>query len=362
MNTLHIDTRPDWRGGQNQILLLLRGLRARGHGAELMVLRGSPLEGRAGAEGFTVHAFSPGLVRLSAASHLRGILKAGRFDIVHAHDPHGLTAVWLAGAHHRTALVAARRVVYPLSSSRVALARYRATRRILAVSALVAQSVIASGIDAARVAVVHDGIEMPPATTAETRRQARARWGAAEDDMVLGCVGYLLPDKGQEALIRVLPAVRAGFPRSRLLLAGDGPCRTQLEKLAHELGVTPAVIFAGFVEEIGEVYRALDIFLFSALDEGLGSSLLEAMAYGLPVIAVTSGGVPEIVENERNGLLVPAFGEGSSSAIVELLADRAKAARLGAAARETVAARFSADRMVEGTLEEYQKILAVAAR
>ena len=359
MNTLHLDTRPDWRGGQNQVLLLLRGLRARGHGAELMALRGSPLESRARAEGFAVHTLSARLMRLSAAQYLRRLLRQKRFDIVHAHDPHGLTAAWLAGAHHRAALVASRRVVYPLSASSLGLARYRAAQRILAVSQFVARSVIASGIESAHLAVVHDGIELPPAPTVEMRRQARARWGVGDDDALLGCVGYLVPNKGQGALIRALPAVRARFPRAKLLLAGDGPCRRQLEELAQGLGVASAVIFAGFVEEIADVYRALDVFLFPSLGDALGTSLLAAMANGLPVIAVASGGVPEVVESERNGLLVPeSRAEQFSEFIMSLLADGAKLARLGAVARETIASRFTADRMVEKTLQQYQNIPA----
>ena len=362
MNTLHLDTRPDWRGGQNQILLLLRGLRGRGHGAELMALRGSLLAFRARAEGVIVHDLPSRLMRLGAARHLRRLLQQKHFDIVHAHDPHGLTAAWLAGAHRRSALVASRRVAYSLNPSNLSLARYRATRCILAVSSFVAQSVIASGIDVAHVTVVHDGIELPPVPTAEMRSEARARYGVAEDELLLGCVGYLLPEKGQDALLRALPAVRAHFPRTKLLLAGDGPSRPQLEKLAGELGIMPAVIFAGFVEEVAEAYRALDIFLFPSLAEPLGSSLLAAMAHGLPVVAVASGGVPEIVESGRNGLLVTASrAEEFAGAILELLADPAKAARLGEAARETVTLRFTADRMVEGTLAEYQKTLAPGA-
>ncbi len=146
--------------------------------------------------------------------------------------------------------------------------------------------------------------KFPQPQPTEMRRAARARWNITDQDLLLGCVGYLLPEKGQDTLLRALPQIRAQFPNCRIILAGDGPCRVKLQSLARELGIVDAVIFAGFVEDVEAVYRALDLFVFPSLAEPLGSSLLTAMAHGLPVIAVASGGVPEIIENGRNGILV----------------------------------------------------------
>jgi glycosyltransferase involved in cell wall biosynthesis len=359
MKILHLDTRPDWRGGQLQILLTLRGLRERGHDAQLMARRDSPLARRAAAEGFSVHLFPPRFLRLQAALCLREILDQQAFDILHAHDPHGLTAVWLTRAHRRSRLVVARRVAYPLSRAPLSLARYRAACRIIAVSQFVADSVIASGINSSRVAVVYDGVEIPPATTTEIRRSARARWKITDHDLLIGCVGYLLPEKGQDTLLRALPQIRVQFPSCRIILAGDGPCRAKLQSLVNELGIADAVVFAGFVEDVETVYRAIDLFVFPSLAEPLGSSLLTAMAHGLPVIAVASGGVPEIIENGSNGILVdsPDALKFATSAC-QMLNDRNGAARMAKTARETVERRFSAELLAENTLQQYQTILS----
>lgn len=358
MKILHLDTRPDWRGGQLQILLTLRGLRERGHDAQLMARRDSPLARRATAEGFSVHLFPPRFLRLQAALCLREIFDQQAFDILHAHDPHGLTAAWLVRAHRRSRLVVARRVAYPLSRAPLSLARYRAACRIIAVSQFVANSVIASGIESKCVAVVYDGVEIPTATTMEMRRAARARWKITDHDLLIGCVGYLLPEKGQETLLRALPQIRAQFPNCRVILAGDGPCRVKLQTLARELRIVDAVIFAGFVEDVELVYRALDLFVFPSLAEPLGSSLLTAMACGLPVLAVASGGVPEIIENGRNGILVdsPDAPKFATSAC-QMLNDPGGAARMAKAARETVERRFSSQLLAENTLQQYQAIL-----
>jgi glycosyltransferase involved in cell wall biosynthesis len=155
-----------------------------------------------------------------------------------------------------------------------------------------------------------------------------------------------------------MPVILKDFPTCHLLLAGDGPSRPALEKLARELNVSRAVIFAGFVEHIESIYHALDIFLFPSLAEPLGTSMLAAMSYGLPVIGVASGGVPEIVASEKNGLLVPKPDADAFAVCVKrLLRDREEARRFGDAARATIAEKFTDDRMVEATLRSYQALL-----
>lgn len=297
-------------------------------------------------------------MRLDALLCLREMLDQQQFEIIHAHDPHALTAAWLARAHQGSALVVSRRVAYPLGQAWPALARYRAAHRIIAVSRFVAKSVIASGIDAGRVGIVHDGVEIPTAISAESRAAARRRWRIPDNAILLGCVGYLLPEKGQELLIRAMPLVLTEFPNCKLLLAGDGPLRPRLESLVVDLELQNAVIFAGFVENIDSVYRAFDAFVFPSLAEPLGSSLLAAMAYGLPAVAIESGGVPEIIENERDGALVSIPNESELARLIcDLLGDPQKMRLLGKAARQKIARDFTAGQLAGNTLHEYEKAL-----
>lgn len=361
MKILHVDTRPDWRGGQHQILLTLRGQQKRGHDTQLLTRRGSPLGQLATAEKFSVHTFSPRFARLDALLCLREITHQQRFDVIHAHDPHALTAAWLSRAHVRSALVVSRRVAYRLRRGWPALARYRAAHRIVAVSQFVAESVLAAGVDASRVAVVYDGVEIPAVTSAEVRTAARRRWGIADATPLVGCVGYLLPEKGQEFLLRAMKSILAEFSACKLLLAGDGPMRARLESLARELSIGNSIVFAGFVEDTDAVYRALDLFVFPSLAEPLGSSLLAAMAHGLPAVAVASGGVSEIIENTRNGVLVPpSDARALANAICSLLRDPPASQQLASAARETVVHRFTAAQLAEKTLQEYEHAIRIS--
>ncbi len=357
ISSIHIDTRPDWRGGQNQVLLTVRGLKARGHAVELLALSGGALERRAHDEGFRVHSIPAGSVRWDGSMLLRKLMQERNYDIVHAHDPHALTLAWLAKAHRRCVLIVQRRVANPLSRGPFALARYRAAKRIFAVSKFIAESVTRSGIPANQVDVIYEGTKLPDPTTVGERTSSRDRFKVAATETLLGCVGYLLPEKGQEVLIRAMPAIVKDFPACRLLLAGDGPSRPALEKLTRDLNLARSVIFAGFIERIATVYHALDIFLFPSLAEPLGTSMLAAMSYGLPVVGVASGGVPEIVASEKNGLLVPSSDPAAFvSCVGRLMRDREESARFGAAARATIAEKFTDDLMVENTLARYQAL------
>ena len=361
MRVLLVDLETEWRGGQNQALLLLKGLRARGHEAELVAARGSALGERAAACGVRVHSVSRGFFRIPAAQTIRGLLRGGRFGVVHANEAHAVTAVWLAlwdrRAPLRVPFVISRRVGYPIGKSSLARARYRAAARIVANSKWVAEQAAASGAPREKISVVYEGAEIPPRFTAEQQQAARARWGISDSTPLLGCVGVLLPDKGQEWLIRALAEVRKEFPGTKLLLAGDGPCRGKLELLAKQLGLESDVIFAGFVKDIENVYAALDVFLLPSFFEALNNSLLAAMAYEIPSIAFNKGALGEIIEDGKSGLLVsgPNVGE-ITAAIAHMVREHESARQLGKAGRQRVEENFSAAKMVEGMVGVYDAI------
>ena len=354
-----IDLETAWRGGQNQALLLLKGLEARGHPAELVAANGSALAARAAASGVPVHCVTRGIARLPAARKIRELLRSARFDVVHANEAHAVTAAWLAGAHKRVPVVISRRVGFPIGKSQLARARYEAAARIVANSRWVAEQAAASGALREKLTVVYEGVEVPPCFTPEQKRAARQEWKIAPGAQLLGCVGVLLPDKGQEWLIRCLAELRKEFPSVKLLLAGDGPCRDKLESLAQELGVTDAVIFAGFVTEVEKVYAALDVFVLPSFFEALNNSLLAAMAYEIPSIAFDRGALGEIIEDGASGFLVKAADVlALQHAVAGILRDPMKAKKILEAGRRRVEENFSAEKMVEEMIRVYEAVVA----
>jgi glycosyltransferase involved in cell wall biosynthesis len=352
---LIVDLGRGYRGGQHQALLLAQGLLARGHAPVLLTIRDSLLAERARASGITVHEVPEKSRRLAAIFTIRKLLRARAIDLVHANEPHALTAAWLARVHRTIPVVASRRVIYPLSPSALSQARYRAAACIIAVSQYVAQ---ATGLPRERLAVIPDGVPFLPAPTRTEREIARRSFGIPQDVPLVGCVAVLTPDKGQAILIRALQTIRQHFPQAHLLLVGEGLCREDLIALVKRLQLESAVHFAGFLNDLNQAYATMDVFAFPAQAEGLGSALLMAMAAGIPAVALASGGIPEIVENERTGLLIqepdPAM---LAEAIERLFTDRATASRLGEFARESISRHYSADQMVDATLQLYERLI-----
>jgi len=354
-----VDLETAWRGGQNQALLILKGLRARGHAAELVAAKGSALGERARESGVNVHFVSRGLFRVPAALKIREVVRGGGFDLVHANEAHAVSAVWLARAHKHIPFLISRRVGYPIGKSHASRARYQAATHIIANSNWVAEQAGNSGAPRDKVTVVYEGAEIPPLFTDAERSAARSRWGISGDAPLLGCVGVLLPDKGQEWLIRALAELRNDFPTAKLLLAGDGPCRPKLESLAQELELGDAVLFPGFVKDVEGVYAALDLFLLPSFFEALNNSLLAAMAYEIPSIAFNRGALGEIIEHEKSGLLVSGSDVSEIyAAAARLLRDPGYARSLGQTARKRVEENFSAEQMVSGMIRVYEESLA----
>ena len=363
MKALLVDLETAWRGGQNQALLILKGLDAHGQEAELVAAQGSALGERARESGRQVHFVSRGLFRVPAAWKVHELVRGGGFDLVHANEAHAVSAVWLAGAHRRIPFLISRRVGYPIGKSRASRARYEAASRIIANSNWVAEQAAGSGAPREKLTVVYEGTEIPPLFTVAERVVARSRWGISDDEQLLGCVGVLLPDKGQEWLIRAVAELRKEFRGAKLLLAGDGPCLSKLKVLAHELGVREAVLFTGFVKDVESVYAALDVFLLPSFFEALNNSLLAAMAYEIPSIAFHRGALGEIIENEKSGLLVsgPDVPE-ICQAVGRILKDQRFAASLAKEGRKRVQRNFSAEHMVDGILRVYEEVLGSQAR
>jgi glycosyltransferase involved in cell wall biosynthesis len=366
---LIVDLDTEWRGGQNQALLMLEGFNARHHIAELLTQEGSALGERAAARGVTVHYVSRRTTRVSAALKIAELLRSSspnpelhsddrKFALVHANEAHAVTSAWLARAHRSVPLVVSRRVGFPLKEDNFARSRYRAAARILPISEWVAGILANSGIPQEQMTVVYEGVEVSRLPSPQIRHAARMRFGITDESPLIGCVGVLLPDKGQDALIRALATVRAEFPSVKLLLVGDGPDKSRLQNLAAKLNVTDAVIFAGFVSAMESVYPALDLFAFPSRFEGLGTSLLSAMSYAIPSVAFRACAFPEIIEHGRSGLLAELNNDESlANSLAAILRNPEIALQIGRAARQRIDQKFSAPKMVENMLAVYESLL-----
>lgn len=363
LRTLHFDTEIAWRGGQQQTLLLAEGLARRGQGVVLAAPAKSELLPRARAAGLSVTALAArGDLDVVAAIRLAGRIRSERFDLLHCHTAHAhgvaMLALKLVRPALRPKLVVSRRVAFSASSPLMTRKKFLRADLVLAVSRAVAEGLIQAGVDAARVAVVRDGIvlDRPPVAPLE-RDRVRQLFRLAPSDRLVLHLAHLGAEKGQSDLIAAAQAIRTAAPEACIAFVGGGSRRGHLERQAASLNAR--VYFAGFwpPERVPALLAAADLFVLPSRREGLGSVLYEAMAAGVPIVATRTGGIPEIVRDQETGLLVPPGDpKALAGAIIRLLNDSTLASRLSASAREFVRREGSADRMVEETLAAYRKL------
>jgi len=348
LRVLHIDSGRDWRGGQRQVLLLAQAQREAGHEPLVVAEPGSPLVQRLRARGIAVAAVRlRGEWDVTAARRLRALVRTWRADLVHAHDAraHGVALMALLGRTD-VPLVVTRRVAFVPRHGRLKYGRRVA--RFIAISRAVREAMIEGHVDPQRIDVVYSGVPAPTIVRARDWR-LECRWPA--DTVLCGVVGAMTAEKG----IDTLAAIAARLPeaarrRARLLLLGGsaaGPC---------DIGGV-AAFRAGFVDEVHGAMAGLDLLWHPSRAEGLGTAVIDAMALGVPPVAFAVGGLPELIEHGRNGLLVPpenieAFAAAATTLIVDAGARRALAEQ-----GPRRAAAFDVGHMAEGTQRTYERVL-----
>jgi glycosyltransferase involved in cell wall biosynthesis len=217
-----------------------------------------------------------------------------------------------------------------------------------------------TGRRAAKIEVVHTGIDLDQFVPGSDRDAARAELGLAANTLAIGTLSRLEEDrKGIAEFIRMAASIAGGFPDARFVIAGDGWQRAAFERLAADLGIADRVRFTGWRADRARILAALDVFVMPSLFEGGPTTVLEAMAMGLPVVATNVGMVPEVVDDGKTGLVVPPGDvHALTTAVRELAARPETRTRLAEAARTAAVARFGTDRMVDG----YVAVLAGTAR
>ena len=364
MFSLHVDTARTWRGGQNQVLLTVNGLRSIGDRAALVAHPDGELRRRA-AEGLELIPLAPRTeMDLSAAWKFSRLLKRVDPDVIHAHDPHGVAMSALAlslvagSAQGRPVppLVASRRVDFHLKGNSFSRWKYRQVDCFIAASEAIRKMLVADGVDADRTVTVHEGIDVDHVLAAPPVNVHEAFF-LPHGAPVVGNVAALVPHKGQRYLIDAAHLVVQQLPDARFVILGEGELREHLEKQVHEHHLEKHVWLPGFRTDVLGCIKGFDLFVMSSVTEGLGTSLLDAMACARPIVATRAGGIPEIVEDGVTGVLVPPRDHTAlAAAIVRMLKDDEGRRRMGAAGFARVNERFTVERMVEHTANVYSRI------
>ncbi len=348
VHVVHINLAGGFRGGERQTQLLVQGLAEQGLTQTLVGRRGGELVGRC--------PHLPGLrvipVRNNVISAARALSGA---TLVHVHEGRAIQAAWLAHLLGNLPYLVTRRVQKgprPTSANRV---MYRAAAVRVVVSRAIGESLqrLDPRLD---FEIVPDSTSALCADPAEVSR-IRSQYG---DGILIGTVGALVDShKGQLQVIEVARRFAQSLPGVRFLLIGGGSDEAMLKTAAAGLR---NVVFTGHVDNVGDYLAALDLFFYPSRHEGLGSILLDAMEFGLPIVATVAGGMPEIIEDGRNGFLCAVDDiEAQSQALGTLIHDKRRREQIGAVNIEK-AAHYSPQRMTRRYMDIYHNILAGTTR
>ena len=360
---LHVDLHASWGGGQRQALLLARALADRGHTQWIAAPPGSALGEQARADGLEVVAF-PRRAELDprATLAMTRLMRQLEPDVVHAHDAHAVTPALLAArlARPRPAVVAHRRVAFPIRRGILSRWKYaRGPDRVIAISRRARDVLVACGVPSDRVVVIHSAVDLTPAPS-PPGQSLRERLGAAGSAPLVFTLAALVPAKDHPTLIEAAARLRPREPGTRWAVGGEGRLLEAMRSEVARRGLDGRVRYLGFLDDGRARIREADVFVLTSSSEALGTSLLDAMAAGVPVVATRVGGIPEVVEHERTGLLAPSGDAAAIAAAIDrLLDDRALARQLADAALERVRS-YDVTQAAEATERVYDEAIATA--
>jgi glycosyltransferase involved in cell wall biosynthesis len=351
MNILQLNFERGWRGGERQTLLTMRQLREAGHVVSLLARAGGELAVHARQEGFTVHEYS-------TVAGVSGFLlrTARRYDILHAQTANMMTWLalfkrWLGGAR----VVFTRRTAFPVPArkERRTAWKWRRADALVAISQAAAEEPRRLGLP---ISVIPSAIEAKPVDQAHVN--AFALEFNLSGKRVLATAAALTAEKDPCTLVRAVH----GLSRQRddfvfLHLGAGGDAEEPARALVRELGLEQVYIFAGFQSGIEDLYRLMDVFVLSSRHEALGTSVLDAFLYSVPVAATEAGGLMESLAEGR-GLLCPVGDHVALALAMEaLLTDRGLRAAQVERARDYVLRKHDAGHMAASYLVEYEKVM-----
>lgn len=348
LSVVHVASGREWRGGQRQVWLLAEGLARLGVDQVVVTGGKSELARRLQAGGVRVRSasWSIGIDPRVVWPILRELHH--RSAVLHAHDAHALALAGICSSLTKAPLIVTRRVDFHLRSRRF----WKRADRVIAISQAVADVLVSDGIQQDRITVIHSGISLD-SLRQTVRLGIRERLGIPPGVRVAANVAALVPHKDHVTLINAAKMLETRFPNLHWVVAGQGELKEQLEAQIERLGLTQRVHLMGHLDQPERLTADADLFVMSSREEGLGTSVLEAMALGIPIASTSAGGLPEVL-GRGAGLLVPPQDPAAlSEAVARILDDPDLGRQLSERAREQVR-RFSDRRMAEEIRSVYR--------
>lgn len=286
------------------------------------------------------------------------LIRKLRADLVHVNDYWwGPIADLACNLTRLPCVVHIRQEIEP---KRVKQYRLRGPEKLIAVSRRIQHVAIEAGVNPSKITAVYSGINTAHPINLSAGKRVRNQYGISPDQLVIGSVANLFPRKGYEYLIQSLVEINRNKTGIQCLIVGEGDeiYRSRLLEMVQKNDLEKVVTFAGFKQDVSSYIAAMDIFVLPSIMEGFGIVLLEAMAMEKPIVATTVGGIPEIVEDQVTGFLVPPKDSNAlAQKIIYLLENPSVRVKLGQAGRARVLERFSVQRMALQLQDIYGELI-----
>jgi len=361
LSILHVSSARTWRGGEQQLAYLLEELKAAGLDQEVLCVKGSEIAAFCQKNSLSYRVYQK---RMSTNPmigwEIKQLCKKYQIDLIHVHDSHAHTFAYLGAVFgNKTPIVVSRRVDFPIGKNGLAQQKYHhpSVKKILCVSEEIRRVLLKNYRFPQKAVVVHSGVDLEKFDYPASDILHRA-FDLPSDRPIIANIAAIAPHKDYFTFVDTVEIlVREKVPASFLIIGGDGGEQEMIEAYIQEKNLGSHIILTGYRTDIPEILPEIDLLLFTSKTEGLGTSLLDAMACGVPIVATAAGGIPEIVEDGITGLLAP-VGDAEILAkhVEEMLHDKTLQSRLVAQAREKVN-RFTKKHMAQNTLEQYGSIV-----
>lgn len=362
MRVLHISSPKTWRGGEQQLMYLVDELSKMGVWQVVMCPFNSEVHKyclKHHINHVTYYKrFSANPMVAFRVSH---VCKREQIEMIHVHDSHAHNFAVLSSVltNNELPIVVSRRVDFPVQGTAVSAFKYNHPRikRIICVSHAIRDIMDEFIEEKSKLCVVHSGVNLEKFNR-ETGRKLRDEFEISDDHLLIGNVAALAPHKDYPTFVRTAKRLIDAGLKVKFLAIGEGPSRKEAENAITEHQMEDHVILTGFRNDIIEVLPELDMFLITSKTEGLGTSILDALVAGVPVVATNAGGIGEIITHEKNGLLCPVGDdEALAAAVQRMSADKALQERFiqeGKAVAET----FSKTETARKTKAIYEEVLS----
>lgn len=321
-------------------------------------------------EVFADHAVPVEIIPWGNSRNLLGALrvltekvKAATRPILHAHDVRSDFVCLLVGRMTGTPVVVSNHAWHAVGFKRSLFEALRGfwlrfADVVVNVSADTHRETVRRGVPEERSRTIYSGLDLTPYRDPLPRAEAKARLGSASDEIVIGNVARMWPEKAIHTLIEAAARLCPKYPKLRILLVGDGVLEPDLREDVRRRGLEDRVRFLGFRKDLVEVMSAFDIFALPSSAEGTPMVIYSAMALGLPIVASACNGVREVVEHERTGLLItPADPDELTASLDRILSDPALGQALGAAAKTAMEERYSAEQAIRSLETLYEDLI-----